>query len=88
MVQISIDVTTSCPSCTRAKRLLKSLGQKWNEINIEKEGLSRYDLSQLTGGYTVPQIVIGDQTVGGFSELFALHQSGTLKALLADQADA
>ena len=88
MVQISMYVTNWCHYCTRAKRLLKSLGQKWNEINIEKEGLSRYDLSQLTGGYTVPQIVIGDQPVGGFSELFALHQSGKLKALLADQADA
>ena len=86
MVQISMYVTTWCPYCTQAKRLLKSLGQEWKEINIVKEGLSRRDLAKLTGGHTVPQIVIGDQPVGGFSELFALHQSGKLLAMLTDQA--
>lgn len=88
MVQISMYVTTWCPYCTQAKRLLKSLGQEWKEINIERAGLSRRDLVKLTGGYTVPQIVIGDQPVGGFSELFALHQSGKLQALLLDRAGA
>ncbi len=88
MVQINMYVTTWCPYCTQAKLLLESLGQEWTEINIDKKGLSRYDLAKLTGGYTVPQIIIGDQPVGGFSELFALHQSGKLQAILADQADA
>lgn len=88
MVQIDMYVTTWCPYCTQAKRLLESLGQEWKEINIEREGLSRGDLARLTGGQTVPQIVIGDQSIGGFSELFALHQSGNLQALLTGQTDA
>ncbi len=83
MVQINMYVTTWCPHCTQAKRLLKSLGQEWKEINIDKEGMSRRDLAKLTGGHTVPQIVIGDQPVGGFSNLFALHQSGKLHVMLA-----
>ena len=81
-------VTTWCPYCTQAKRLLKSLGQEWKEINLERAGLSRRDLVKLTGGYTVPQIVIGDQPVGGFSDLHALYQSGNLQAMLAGQTDA
>ena len=81
-------VTTWCPYCTQAKRLLKSLGQEWKEINIEREGLSRGDLAKLTGGVTVPQIVIGDRPIGGFSELFALNQSGKLQAMLTDPTDA
>ena len=86
MVQIRMYVAPWCPYCTQARRLLKSLGQEWKEINIVSEGLSRRDLAKLTGGHTVPQIVIGDQPVGGFTDLFALQQSGKLLAMLTDQA--
>ena len=58
------------------------MGVSYEEINIEKEGLNRDDLSTLTGGYTVPQIIINNNPVGGFNELLQLNQSGKLKALL------
>ena len=54
----------------------------YEEINIEKEDISRDDLVQLTGGYTVPQIIINDNPVGGFNELLQLNQTGKLKELL------
>ena len=60
------------------------MGVSYEEINIEKEGLSRYDLSTLTGGYTIPQIIINDNPIGGFNELLQLNQSGKLKDLLAN----
>ena len=60
------------------------MGVSYKEINIEKEGLNRDDLSTLTGGYTVPQIIINDNPVGGFNELLELNQSGKLKELLAN----
>ena len=60
------------------------MGVSYEEINIEKEGLNRDDLSTLTGGYTVPQIIINDNPVGGFNELLQLNQSGKLKDLLAN----
>ncbi len=83
MSKINMYVTNWCPYCTQAKRLLESIGAEWDEINIEKEGMSRQELSQLTGGHTVPQIVIGDTPVGGYTDLWALHQSGKLAELLA-----
>ena len=58
------------------------MGVSYEEINIEKENLSRDDLSTLTGGYTVPQIIINDNPIGGFNELLQLNQSGKLKELL------
>ena len=58
------------------------MGVSYEEINIETEGLNRDDLSTLTGGYTVPQIIINDNPVGGFNELLQLNQSGKLKELL------
>ena len=60
------------------------MGVSYKEINIEKEGLNRDDLFTLTGGYTVPQIIINDNPVGGFNELLQLNQSGKLKELLAN----
>ena len=60
------------------------MGVSYEEINIEKEGLNRDDLFTLTGGYTVPQIIINDNPVGGFNELLQLNQSGKLKEFLAN----
>ena len=56
----------------------------YEEINIEEEDIGRDDLVKLTGGYTVPQIIINDNPVGGFDELLQLNQSGKLKELLAN----
>ncbi len=83
MTKITIYMTNWCPYCAQAKRLLESIGAEWDEVNIEKQGMSREELAQLTGGHTVPQIVIGDTHIGGYNELFALHQSGKLADLLA-----
>ena len=64
--------------------MLDDMDMSYEEINIEKENISRDDLVQLTGGYTVPQIIINDNPVGGFNELLQLSQSGELKELLAN----
>ena len=62
--------------------MLDDMDLSYEEINIEKEDISRDDLVQLTGGYTVPQIIINDNPVGGFNELLQLNQTGKLKELL------
>ena len=60
------------------------MGMSYEEINIEEEDIGRDDLVKLTGGYTVPQIIINDNPIGGFNELLQLNQSGKLKELLAN----
>ena len=66
-------------SCIAAKKLLDDKGLSYEEINIEDAGLNREDLQKLTGGYTVPQIVINDKSIGGFDQLLILNQEGKLK---------
>ena len=56
----------------------------YENIDIEEQGLSRDDLAQITGGHTVPQIIINDKAIGGFNELLQLNNSGKLKELLKD----
>ena len=79
---IKIYSTSWCPPCAAAKRMLTDMGQTFEEIDIEKEGISREELSEITGGSTVPQIIINGKPIGGFDSLMRLNQDGTLKELL------
>ena len=79
---IKIYSTSWCPPCAAAKRMLTDMGQTFEEIDIEKEGISREKLSEITGGSTVPQIIINGKPIGGFDSLMRLNQNGTLKELL------
>ena len=58
------------------------MGVSYEEINIEEEGISRDSLVKLTGGYTVPQIIINDTPIGGFNELLQINKSGELKKII------
>ena len=78
---IKIYSTSWCPSCVSVKRLLEEKGVDFEEINIEEEGMSREQLFEITGGMSVPQVVINDKCIGGFEELFTLSQSGKLEEL-------
>ena len=69
---------TFCPYCNTAKRLLTDRGFEYEEINIEHEGISREKLIELTGGRTVPQIIIDDKPIGGYDNLLVLDQKGVL----------
>jgi len=65
-----------------AKKMLDDKGLSYKEINIEEEGISRDDLVKLTGGFTVPQILIDNVPIGGFDKLLQLDQTGKLKEFL------
>ena len=79
---VKIYSTSWCPSCVSAKRLLKSINIEFKEINIEELGMSREQLCDITGGMSVPQIVINDKSIGGFENLLEMSQSDELMELL------
>ena len=58
---VKIYSTSWCPSCVYAKRLLEEKKIKFEEINIEEVGMSREQLFEITGGASVPQIIINDK---------------------------
>jgi glutaredoxin 3 len=70
--------TAWCPYCIRAKRLLASKGWDFEEIDVDGDYEKRRWLVQVTGRRTVPQIFIGDESVGGFDEIHALDRRGEL----------
>jgi glutaredoxin 3 len=83
MTSVTVYSTTWCPWCDRAKALLNARGIAFEDVNIEREPAFRQKLVDLTGGYTVPQIMVGEKPIGGFRELRALDVSGELAELVA-----
>jgi len=75
---IKMYTITVCPYCSAAKRLLTDRGFEYEEINIEHEGITREKLIELTGGRSVPQIIINDKPIGGYDNLLVLDQKGEL----------
>lgn len=80
---IRMYTTRWCGYCVRAKALLRSRGLPFEEISLDDEPAFRETLYELTGGWTVPQITIGDEVIGGYTELWRLDRSGRLDEKLA-----
>ena len=83
MPEITVYSTRWCGYCVRAKALLDSRGLAYEEVNLDDEPQFRRKLQELTGGWTVPQIVIDGKPVGGYTELWRLDKSGALDELAA-----
>ena len=80
MSLIKIYTTNWCSYCVMAKRYFDEQEMSYEEINIEEEGMSREELQKVTGGMSVPQIVIDDEVIGGYDNLMAMASAGELPA--------
>jgi glutaredoxin 3 len=86
MAVVTVYSTDHCSFCERAKSLLKARGHSFQEINLERDPDGRGQLIKRTGMMTFPQILIGDEVVGGFNELLQADRSGRLAQLVAEAA--
>jgi len=86
MRNVTVYSTDNCPFCSRTKQLLETRGVQYEEINLERDPRGRQELVERTGMMTFPQVIVGDELIGGFTETLAADRSGRLKALLADAA--
>ncbi len=71
MARVQMYTTAWCGYCVRAKALL------------DDDPHFRQKLLELTGGWTVPQILIDGKPIGGYTELWRLDKSGWLDEQLA-----
>jgi glutaredoxin 3 len=83
MARIQMYSTRWCGYCVRAKTLLESKGIEYEEISLDDEPAFRQKLFDLTGGWTVPQILIDGKPIGGYTELWRLDRDGRLDGELA-----
>jgi glutaredoxin 3 len=83
MPRVRVYSTRWCGYCVRAKALLESRGIEYEEISLDDDPAFRQKLFDLTGGWTVPQILIDGRPIGGYTELWRLDRDGRLGDELA-----
>lgn len=82
MAKVVMYTTLYCPYCVRAKALLNKKNIEFTEIRVDMHPELRQEMIAKSGRFTVPQIFINDQSVGGCDDLYALEAQGKLDQLL------
>ena len=69
MEQIKVYTKKRCPYCTSAKIWLSQRDYAYEEISLDNTDILKEFTEQNPTLRTVPQIFVGKQNIGGFSEL-------------------
>jgi glutaredoxin 3 len=83
MRTITIYTADPCRRCGNAKAILERHGAEYVEVNLTKDPDGRAELARKTGLMTFPQIILGDEPIGGLDELREADATGKLAELLA-----
>jgi glutaredoxin 3 len=84
--KVTVYTKQNCPFCVRAKRLLDRKRVSYEEISVEGNDDLRTWLVERSGQQTVPQIFVGERSLGGYTDLAALEGEGKLDPLLHGEA--
>jgi glutaredoxin 3 len=77
-MQIKIFTKAYCSFCYAAKNLLAKRGLEFEEISLSGNSSAEQQMQQLTGRRTVPQILINNKPIGGYTELVEMDMDGEL----------
>lgn len=77
-MQIKMYTKCYCSYCYAAKTLLAKRGLAYEEISLSGNALADQEMRALTGSSSVPQIVINNRPIGGYTELLAMDMDGEL----------
>jgi glutaredoxin 3 len=76
-MKIVIYSTNTCPICVKTKALLNKWNLPFEQKMIDEDRTLMAEFSKVTNdARMVPQIVINDKHIGGFSDLTELHMDG------------
>ena len=81
-VKVRMYTTPWCGFCAAARKLLGTKGIGFEDIDVSMDPKLRQQMTDLSGGATVPQILIDDKPVGGYDEIAALDSTGELDQML------
>ena len=83
MAHVVIYTTGYCPYCSRAKAFLLEKNVQFEEIDVTDDPPKRAEMERLSQRWTVPQIFIDGQPIGGYDDMRQLEMTGQLDPLLA-----
>ncbi|MDG2140361.1 MAG: glutaredoxin domain-containing protein [Gammaproteobacteria bacterium] len=82
MREIKVYTSLRCSYCAAAKQLLSSHGYQYVEINMQDDEALMIEIMQKSGQRTVPQIFVGEHSIGGYQELLAALTNNEFAQLL------
>ena len=83
MAEVKIYSTGTCPICDKTKTLLTKWNIPYEELRVDlSQSALKEMLEKTEHARSVPQILIRDKWIGGFSELTELHMDGELDDLV------
>jgi glutaredoxin 3 len=65
-----------------AKNLLTSIGATYEEVDVTHNQDVLMEIVRKSGMRTVPQIFLGEECLGGYTDIASLHAEGKLVAKL------
>ncbi len=77
-MQIKMYTKGYCSFCYAAKNLLAKRGLDFEEVSLSGDIAAEREMRELTGGTTVPQILINGKPIGGYTELVEMDMDGEL----------
>ena len=78
-MKIKMYTKSYCSFCFAAKSLLAKRGLVFEEIPVTANVTAEQEMRRLTGRTTVPQIIINDTPIGGYTELVQMDMDGQLQ---------
>lgn len=83
MPQITIFTREGCAPCRNAKALLTERGLTYREVDVLSGPEEREEfLKRTPGATTVPQIIVNDLLIGGFTDLAGLIDTPQFQQLI------
>ena len=77
-MHIKIYTKAYCSYCYAAKNLLSKRELDFDEIELSGNFKLEKEMRKITGGNTVPQILIDGTPIGGYTDLVELDRAGKL----------
>jgi alkyl hydroperoxide reductase subunit F len=82
MADVIIYSREGCPFCVKAKSFLAERDIPFEEINTQRGSDAWKEMKESAGSGSLPQILIGDESIGGYSDLVNLEATGELSQRL------
>lgn len=83
MAEVVVYSKVPCPYCVQVERLLQARDIPYEKIDLTGDTAAIADLSARTGMFTLPQVFVNGELVGGYTETAAADKSGELAKLIA-----
>lgn len=84
MKKIKLYTKPDCPFCVKAKKLLTDNGYEYEDVDVIEYPEIKEKLIEVTGQTTVPFVFVGNELIGGSSDLEALMNAGVFENLVKD----